>query len=135
MPAPGEVRDDLEPADLVPVDLVVIAAVGIQVLGATQRLAALAADRRDGLDQRDQLGDVVAVAAGGGRGERDAVRLDDQVVLAAGLAPVHRAGLRPAARRAAARAGAARPRPRSSLAAVVSRSFRMSTDIQSHQQR
>lgn len=30
--APGEVRGDLEPADLVPVDLVVIAAVGVQVL-------------------------------------------------------------------------------------------------------
>ncbi|MDQ0605181.1 hypothetical protein QF037_009526 [Streptomyces canus] len=46
--APGEVRGDLEPADLVPVDLVVIAAVGVQVLGAAQWPAALAADRRDG---------------------------------------------------------------------------------------
>lgn len=115
--------------------------------GAAQWLAALAADRRDGLDQRDQLGDVVAVAAGGDCREREAVRLDDQVVLAAGLAPVRRgtdrwparpssrgygwsrplrgrspAGLRPAARRAATRAGAARPRPRSSPAAVASRS-------------
>jgi hypothetical protein len=76
--APGDVRGDLEPADLVPVDLVVIAAVGVQIPGAAQWLAALAADRRDGLDQRDQLGDVVAVAAGGDRGERDAVRLGDQ---------------------------------------------------------
>lgn len=31
--APGEVRGDLEPADLVPVDLVVIAAVGVQIPG------------------------------------------------------------------------------------------------------
>jgi hypothetical protein len=85
------VRGDLEPADLVPVDLVVIAAVGVQIPGAAARwLAALAADRRDGLDQRDQSGDVVAVAAGRDGRERDAVRLDDQVVLAAGLAPVHR---------------------------------------------
>jgi hypothetical protein len=54
--------------------------------------------RRDGLDQRDQLGDVVAVAAGEGGGERNAVGLDDHMVLAAGPAPVHRgrAGLRPA---------------------------------------
>lgn len=63
--APGDVRGDLEPADLVLVDLVVISAVGAQVLGVEQRPAALAADRRDGLDQRDQLGDVVAVVAGG----------------------------------------------------------------------
>ncbi len=49
---PGGVRDDLEPADLVPVDLVVIAAIGVQVLDAAQMLAALAADRQDGLDQR-----------------------------------------------------------------------------------
>lgn len=95
-------RGDLEPADLVPVDLVVIAAVGVQVLGAAQWLAALAADRRDGLDQRNQLGDIVAVAAGQRRGQRDAVRLDDHVVLAANLAPVHRGrtGGRPALHRA-----------------------------------
>ena len=94
---PGEVRGDLEPADLVPVDLVVIAAVGVQVLGAAQWLATLTADRRDGLDQRDQLGDVVAVAAGGDCRERDAVRFDDQVVLAAGLprSPGWSAGRRP----------------------------------------
>lgn len=42
--------------------------------GSAQWLAALAADRRDGLDQRDQLGDVVAVAAGGDCRERDEVR-------------------------------------------------------------
>lgn len=52
--APSKVRGDLEPAGLVPVDLAVIAAVGVQMLGAAQWLAALAADRRDGLDQRDQ---------------------------------------------------------------------------------
>jgi hypothetical protein len=62
---------------------VVIAAVGVQTPGEAQWLAALAADRRDGLDQRDELGDVVAVAAGGACRERDGVRPDDQVVLAA----------------------------------------------------
>ena len=56
--AGGDVRGDPEPANLVPVDLVV--------------------------NQRDRSGDVVAVAANGDRRERDAVRLDDQVVLAAG---------------------------------------------------
>jgi hypothetical protein len=33
---------------------------------------------------RDELGDVVAVAAGEGERERDAVRVGDQVVLGAG---------------------------------------------------
>ncbi len=115
------------------------AAVGVQVLGAAQWLTALAADRRDGLDQRDQLGDVVAVAAGGDRGERDAVRLDDRWCLlpalprstgdgpVAGPPFIARMGLEstaareksskacsPPTRRAADRAGAARPWPRSS---------------------
>jgi len=80
---------DLGPADLVPVDLVVIAAVGVQIPGAAQWLAALAADRRDGLDQRDQLGDVVAVAAGGDCRERNAVRLDDHVVPRSGRLEPH----------------------------------------------
>ncbi|MFJ9417772.1 hypothetical protein ACIRPT_26940 [Streptomyces sp. NPDC101227] len=53
-------------------------------------------------DQRDQLADVVAVAASGDCRERDAVRLDDQVVLAAGTAPVQqgRTGGRPTLHRA-----------------------------------
>ncbi|MFI7226162.1 hypothetical protein ACIBO5_23335 [Nonomuraea angiospora] len=76
---PGAVRGDLEPADLVPVDLVVMAAVGVQALGAAQWPAALTADRWDGLDQRDRLDDVVAVAAGGDCRERDAARFDDRL--------------------------------------------------------
>ena len=47
--------------------------------------------RRHGLQQRDELGDVVAIAAGQGGGERDAGRIGDQVVLAARSAPVDRA--------------------------------------------
>lgn len=88
--APGDVRGDLEPSDLVAVTLVVVAAVGVEVLRAAQRLAAFASDRRDGSDQWDQLSHVVAVAAGQRGGQRDAMGLDDHVVLAAGLAPVHR---------------------------------------------
>ena len=92
---------DLEAAGLVPVDLVVMDAVGVQVPGAAQWPAARTADRRDGLAQRDQLGDVVAVAAGGDCRERDAVRFDDQVLLAAGRVPAHRGrtGDRPALHR------------------------------------
>jgi hypothetical protein len=57
--APGDVRGDLEPADLVWVGFMVVAAIRVQVLRAPQWLSALAADRRYGLDQRDELGNVL----------------------------------------------------------------------------
>jgi hypothetical protein len=68
----------------------------VQARDGAVRGAAPAADRRD------QLGHVVAVAAGGDRRERDTVRLDHQVMPAAGPAPVHRGrtGGRPALHRA-----------------------------------
>lgn len=86
----GDVRGDFEPSDLVAVALVVVAVVGVEALRAAQRLAPFASDRRDGSDQWDQLGHVVAVAAGQRGTQRDAVDLHDHVVLEAGLAPVHR---------------------------------------------
>jgi len=99
--APGDVRGDLESADLVWVGFMVVAAIRVQVLRAPWWLPAVAADRWDSLDQRDELGYVVAVAAGGNRGQRDGVRVDDDMVLAAGLAPVRGggAGGRPALHR------------------------------------
>ena len=61
----------------------VIAAIGQDKVGFLTRSADLAGDRagRERVEQRDQLGDVVAVAAGQRDGERDAGRVDDQVVL------------------------------------------------------
>jgi hypothetical protein len=56
------------------------------VLGATP----LAANVRNCRDQRVKLRDVVAVRAGQDDRERDALRVDDEVVLAAELAPVRR---------------------------------------------
>ena len=49
-----------------------------------------ASDGRDGVEQREQLGDVVAVAAGQGHRERDPMAVDDQVVLRARVATVDR---------------------------------------------
>jgi hypothetical protein len=46
------------------VAVVVVAAVGDQNGGLASRLARSPAHGRDGLDQREKLGDVVAVAAG-----------------------------------------------------------------------
>jgi len=42
----------------------VIAAVAVERVGALARPSALAGDGADGVDQRQQLGDVVAVTAG-----------------------------------------------------------------------
>ena len=61
----------------------VIAAVGQQPVGFLARPADLARHRPRGeiVQQRDELGDVVAVAAGQRDGQRDAGRIDQQMVL------------------------------------------------------
>jgi hypothetical protein len=62
---------------------VVVATVGLDLPRPLAGTAAAAPDRRDGLDQREELGDVVAVAAGQRHHQRNAVRFGDQVVLGA----------------------------------------------------
>jgi hypothetical protein len=49
----------------------VVNAVGDQAVGALAWPPGLAADRADTVDQRQQLGDVVSVAAGQRGGQRD----------------------------------------------------------------
>jgi hypothetical protein len=70
---------------------VVIATVGIDLVRAPAGPPAAAAHRRDGTDQGQELGDVVAVAAGQRDCQRDPVRFGDQVVLGAGPGTVDRA--------------------------------------------
>lgn len=55
-------------------------------------MTALAPNVWNGLDQCIELGNVVAVCAGQDDRERDALRVDDEVVLAAELAPVRGIG-------------------------------------------
>ena len=74
-----------------PVRLAVIGAVALHLVGLAARAPALASDRRDALDQVEQLRDVVAVRPRQARRERDALRLDQQVVLAAQLGAIYRA--------------------------------------------
>src|SRR5438876_25639 len=71
----------------------VVAAVGEERVRPTAWASASPAQRRDRLDEREQLDDVGLIGAGEQAGERDAVGVDDQVVLAPGLAPVD--GARP----------------------------------------
>ena len=96
--AAGDPRGDAASAQPVAVEVVVAAAVGEQLARSAARSAAPTADRRHGVDQRDELGDVVAVAAGQADGERDAAGIDDQVVLAARAAPAGTSAGSPPAR-------------------------------------
>src|ERR671938_424838 len=62
--AAGDPRGDAALAELAAVGVVVVAAVGEQLARSAAGPAASPADRRDSVDQRDELGDVFAVAAG-----------------------------------------------------------------------
>ena len=88
----GDPRSDSALSELSAVDVVVIAAIGEQLPRSPAGPAAPAPDRRDGVDQRDELGDVVAVAAGQRDRQRNAAGIADQVVLGAGTAAVDRRG-------------------------------------------
>ncbi len=81
--AAGDLGFDAALAELAPVLVVVVAAVGGDPVGPPARPADLAAHRRHAVEQRDQLGDVVAVAAGDRPGERDPGRVDEKVMLRA----------------------------------------------------
>ena len=116
----------------------VVAAVSDETRGAPTRTTGQADDRRHRLDERDQLGDVVAVAARERPGERDPAGVDQEVVLepgrplSTGLGPVSeppflpgsgsnrrsRAPTRAHPPRAAARAGARAAAPRRLRAAT-----------------
>jgi hypothetical protein len=88
--AAGDPRSDAAGAQLAAVDVVVVAAVGEQLPWAPAGPAASASDRRHRVDQRDELGDVVPVAAGEADGQRDAAGVADQVVLGARAPAVDR---------------------------------------------
>lgn len=74
--AAGDLRCDPTLAQQAPVLVVVVAAVGAQPVGPAAWPSDFAAHRRYAIDQRDQLGDVMAVASGERPGERDPGRVD-----------------------------------------------------------
>jgi hypothetical protein len=75
--------DRLDPAgpQLAAVLVVVIATIGDHLLGALAWSADLPGNRANSINQRQKLGDVVAMAAGQADRKRDAVTVDYQVVL------------------------------------------------------
>ncbi len=90
---PRDLGGDGPRRQLQPVRVGVVPTVAGDLPGLSQRRADLPADRRDRVDQRDQLRHVVGVGPGQDRRERDAAGVDRQVVLAARLAAVR--GVRP----------------------------------------
>ncbi len=66
----------------------VVATVGVQASRLTARASVQAPDRRDRVQQGQQLCDVVPVAAGERDGDRGSVTVDDQMVLGAGAGAV-----------------------------------------------
>jgi phosphoglycerate dehydrogenase-like enzyme len=81
--AAGDDGCDAERSEQPAVLVMVIATVGQQPVGLLARAATLAFHRPavQILEQRDQLGDVVAVATGEGDRKRDAAGVDEQMVL------------------------------------------------------
>lgn len=67
-------------SELATVLVVVIATIGDHSLGALSRSPPLAFDRSGPVDERKELGDVVAVPAGQRDGQRHAARVDVQMV-------------------------------------------------------
>jgi hypothetical protein len=79
--APGDQRLDAAAQELAAVLVVVIAAVGQEPVRALAWPARLALHGLDPVGERQQLGDVVAIAAGQGDRQRYAVGVGQQVVL------------------------------------------------------
>ena len=92
--ATGDLRLDPAAPQLVPIRIVVIAAVGGDPLGPAAWAAAATTDGRNPLEERDQLGDIVPVAASERPGERDPGRVDQEVMLRAGSGSINRAWAR-----------------------------------------
>ena len=59
----------------------IVAAIALHDGRFGQRPAALASNRRDGIDERQQLRDVVPVCSGQDQREGDALRFGNKVVL------------------------------------------------------
>jgi hypothetical protein len=92
--ATGDLGRDPTRAQLATLRSVVVRAVGCDPIWPSTRATDQATYRRDAIDERDQLGDVVAVAAGERPGERDPRRIDEEVVLGAQSGSINRARAR-----------------------------------------
>ena len=88
----GDDRADAAGPEQAPVLVVVVTAVGKERVGSVSGSADDAGHDGDLVEKGKQLGDVVAVSAGQRHGERDALAVGEDVVLAARPSAVDRAG-------------------------------------------
>jgi len=84
-------------AELTPLRAVVVGTIGGDPIRSAPRPAHATTHRRHAIHERDQLGDVVAVAARERPRERDPGRVDEEVVLRPGSGSINRARARRAA--------------------------------------
>jgi hypothetical protein len=92
--ASGDLRCDPALAQFAASTVVVVTAVGGHTIGPPPGPADLATHRRYPIDERDQLGAVVAIAARERPGERDPGRVDQEVVLGTISGSINRARAR-----------------------------------------
>ncbi len=92
--AAGDLRLDAALPELAPANVVVVAAVGADTIGSAPWPPDLAPDRRHPVNQRDQLGAVMAVPTGERPGERDPGGIDEEMVLGAVSGSINRARAR-----------------------------------------
>lgn len=92
--APRDLGSDAAAAEFAPLRPMVVATVGQQPGGPASGCAGLAAHSRDGVHERQELGYVVAVAAAERPGKRDAVAVDEEVVLRPRFGSINRARAR-----------------------------------------
>ena len=86
----GDAWPDLAAVTCVAAAAMVIRLVGVQLVRAPSGSAALARDRRDGIDQRLEGRAVVDVRAGQEKPQRNAAPVRDQMALGAGSASIRR---------------------------------------------
>lgn len=87
-PSAGNFGFDSRRVQGIAVLVMVVAAVALNDHRLLERSSAFAADGRNGLDQRNELRNVVPIGAGQDDCERDPLRFSDEVVLGAGASTV-----------------------------------------------
>lgn len=86
--ASGDLMTNTLPLQSLPVLVTVVAAIGLHALGFVKWPSAFAYNWSQAFEQRHELRDVVAIGLGQNHIERDALRIDEKVVLAARLAAI-----------------------------------------------
>ncbi len=87
-PAPCDLGLDTQGEERRTMRVGIVSTVSLHQLGLSPRSTALASNGRDGLNQRQQLGHVVAIGLGQNDRERNALRVDEEVMFRAGTTAI-----------------------------------------------